>query len=123
MQPLMITATPNICWLAPDVPYPQTVEELVAEARLCEQAGAQILHMHATDWPAWIAAARDATDMIIQCGMSSQAIPERMDIFHARGDLISIIVSHHDEAFAGQDFHVLHPREELLEYAQLSKRY
>ena len=33
--------------------------------------------------------------------------------------MISIITSHHDEAFAGLDVHVLHPREELLEYARL----
>ena len=37
--------------------------------------------------------------------------------------MISIIVSHHDEAFAGQDFHVLHPREELTEYAELSRKH
>jgi 3-keto-5-aminohexanoate cleavage enzyme len=119
----MITATPNICWLQPDVPYPQTTDELVEEARLCEQAGARILHMHAEDWPAWIRAVRDETDLIVQCGMSSLPIDERMDIFHARADLISTIVSHHDEAFAGQDFHVLHPREELLEYARLSREH
>jgi len=34
MEPLIITATPNICWLEPAVPYPHTVEEIAAEARL-----------------------------------------------------------------------------------------
>ena len=37
--------------------------------------------------------------------------------------MISIIVSHHDEAFVGLDVHVLHPREELAEYAELSRKH
>ena len=35
--------------------------------------------------------------------------------------MISIITSHHDEAFAEHDVHALHPREELLEYAALQR--
>jgi len=34
--------------------------------------------------------------------------------------MISIILSHHDEAFANLDMRLLHPREELKEYARLS---
>ena len=37
--------------------------------------------------------------------------------------MISIILSHHDEAFAQVDTHALHPREELEEYARLSAEY
>ena len=48
---------------------------------------------------------------------------ERMDVFEQRGDMISIITSHHDEAFAGLDMHELHPREELAEYARLAREY
>ena len=29
-NPLVITATPNICWLKPEVPYPQTAAEIIA---------------------------------------------------------------------------------------------
>jgi 3-keto-5-aminohexanoate cleavage enzyme len=121
--PLIITATPNICWLHPEVPYPQTHEEMAEEARLCREAGASILHMHADDWPPAIAAVRAKTDIIVQCGMSSEPIPERMEIFRCHGDMISIITSHHDEAFAEVDTHALHPREELEEYARLSAEY
>ena len=121
--PLIITATPNICWLHPEVPYPQTAEEMAEEARLCREAGAAILHMHSVDWPGYIAAVRAKTDIIVQCGMSSEAIPERMEIFRHHGDMISIITSHHDEAFVETDTHALHPREELEEYARLSTEY
>jgi hypothetical protein len=31
MDPLIITATPNICWLSPDVPYPHTVADIATE--------------------------------------------------------------------------------------------
>ncbi len=37
--------------------------------------------------------------------------------------MISMIVSHHDEAFVNLDVHVLHPREELLEYMRLCNEY
>jgi 3-keto-5-aminohexanoate cleavage enzyme len=121
--PLIITATPNICWLEPDVPHPRTVEEMVAEAQRCEAAGAQVLHVHADDWTPMVAALREGTGMLIQCGMSSVLVADRMDIFHSRADMISVIANHHDEAFAQGDTHELHPREELVEYARLSREF
>ncbi|UJA21975.1 3-keto-5-aminohexanoate cleavage protein [Thermoleophilia bacterium SCSIO 60948] len=122
--PAIITATPNICWLEPETDYPTSVEELVAEAKLCEQAGASILHFHGEEhWTEALDALRAETDLILQCGMSSLPIPERMEVFEQRADMISIITSHHDEAFVEVDVHVLHPREELAEYAELSRRF
>jgi 3-keto-5-aminohexanoate cleavage enzyme len=123
MEPLIITATPNNCWLHPEIPYPRTIDEIVEEAKQCEAAGASILHIHAVDWPATIDALRAETDLIVQCGMSSLPIPERMAVFEHRADMISIILSHHDEAFAELDTHALHPREELGAYAELSRRH
>ena len=124
MDPLIVTATPNICWLEPTVPYPSSPSELAAEAKLCEDAGASILHMHSEgQWTEAIDLLRAQTSLIVQCGMSSLPIPERMEVFEARADMISIITSHHDEAFAGMDCHALHPREELLEYCRLSHKY
>jgi 3-keto-5-aminohexanoate cleavage enzyme len=122
--PLIITATPNNCWLHPEVDYPRTVESLVEEAERCERAGAAILHFHGERyWTEAIAALRARTELIVQCGMSSLPIPERMEVFEQGADMISIITSHHDEAFVGLDVHKLHPREELAEYAELSRRY
>jgi 3-keto-5-aminohexanoate cleavage enzyme len=121
--PVIITATPNICWMKPDVQYPQTTEEIAEEARLCRKAGAAIFHIHSEDWKATVPAIRAKSDVIVQCGMSSEPIPKRMDIFEQHGDMISIISSHHDEAFVGVDTYALHPREELEEYARLSREY
>lgn len=121
--PLVVTATPNICWLHPEIDFPRTPAELAAEARRCEEAGAAILHMHADDWAGSIAAVREATGLIVQCGMSNLPIPERQEVFEQRADMISIITSHHDEAFAEVDTHALHPREELLAYAALSAEH
>jgi 3-keto-5-aminohexanoate cleavage enzyme len=124
MDPLIITATPNICWLQPDVPYPQTLAEIVAEARRCEQAGASIFHIHAQGmWSEVIRSVHAQTSLLVQCGMSSLPIPERMDVWTEQADMISMIVSHHDEAFVGLNVHVLHPREELEEYMRLCSTY
>jgi 3-keto-5-aminohexanoate cleavage enzyme len=125
MDPLIITATPNICWLNPDaVPYPHTVDEIVAEAQQCEAAGASIFHIHAEGrWAEVVQALRAGTGMVIQCGMSSLPIPDRMPVFTEYADMISMIVSHHDEAFVGLDVHVLHPREELAEYMRLCNEH
>jgi 3-keto-5-aminohexanoate cleavage enzyme len=121
VDPLIITATPNICWLRPELDYPGTPQLMADEAQRCEEAGAAILHMHADDWPATIAAVRARTGLVVQCGMSSLPIPQRTAVFEHRADMVSIITSHHDEAFTGHDVHVLHPREELLEYARLQR--
>ena len=98
--PAIITATPNISWLEPGAEYPTTVEALVEEAKRCEAAGASILHFHGEKyWTEAIDALRAETDLILQCGMSSLPIPERVEVFEKGADMISIIVSHHDEAF------------------------
>ncbi len=124
MQPLIIIATPNVCWLNPDVDYPRTTDAIAEEAHLCYENGATILHTHAEGkWKETIAAVRSQCPIIVQCGMSSQPIAERMDIFKNKGDMISIILNHHDESFVGAEFNVLHPKEELIEYVQLCKKY
>jgi 3-keto-5-aminohexanoate cleavage enzyme len=124
MDPLVITATPNICWLDPKVRYPRTTAAIATEAVRCRKAGASVLHMHAEGrWAETITAVRKATDMVVQCGMSSLPIPDRMDVFANRSDEISIILGHHDEAFAGLDVYALHPRTELLEYCRLSRKH
>jgi 3-keto-5-aminohexanoate cleavage enzyme len=122
MEPLIITATPNICWLHPEIAYPQSAAELAEEARLCSEAGATVMHMHHEPWPETVPAVRDATPMIVQCGMSSFPIPQRTEVFELKADMISIITSHHDEAFAEVDCYALHTREELVEYAELQER-
>lgn len=124
MEPLVITATPNVCWLHPEVAYPTSPAERAAEARACSEAGAAVLHMHAEEsWAASIAAVRRAADVVVQCGMSSLPIPERMEVFREQADMISIIASHHDEAFVGVETNVLHSRSELEQYARLCREH
>ena len=57
MEPLIITATANICWLAPDkVQYPKTPEEITQESLRCREAGATIRG----DPARWIASSADS---------------------------------------------------------------
>jgi len=55
--------------------------------------------------------------------MSSLPIPERMEAYENKADMISIILNHHDEAFAFTETSVLHSRHELAEYARLNQIY
>lgn len=124
MQPLIIIATPNICWLKPELEYPRTAQAIAEEARRCYENGATILHTHAEGkWKETIAAVRARSEIIVQCGMSSLPIGERMEVFSEHADMLSIILNHHDEAFVGADFNVLHPKSELVEYARLCNQY
>lgn len=124
MQPLIIIATPNISWLHPDVDYPRTPEATAEEALLCYQNGATILHTHAEGrWAETIRAVRSRCGIIIQCGMSSLPIADRMEVYEHKADMISVILNHHDEAFARTECLVLHPRDELEEYARLCKKH
>lgn len=60
MEPLIIIATPNICWLKPEVEYPQTSEAIAEEGRRCFKSGATVLHIHAEGkWKETIAAVRE----------------------------------------------------------------
>jgi len=124
MDPLIITATPNTCWLKPDVAYPRTPGEIAREAKLCREKGAAVFHIHGEgQWPAVISGIRAASDIVIQCGMSSLTLRERIEVFEQGSDMISIILNHHDEAFAKVDCNVLHTKDELLDYAAACKKY
>jgi 3-keto-5-aminohexanoate cleavage enzyme len=124
MDPLIITATPNVSWLHPNVWYPKSAEEIADQAAACVESGASIVHVHAEGkWKDTIRSVRKKTKGILQCGMSSLPVPDRMDVFEERADMISVMLSHHDEAFVGGDTHRLHPREELAEYMKLASQY
>jgi 3-keto-5-aminohexanoate cleavage enzyme len=120
MDPLIIVATPNTCWLKPEVDYPRTPDAVAEEAVRCRERGASVLHTHAEgQWVEVIRAVRAKTDIIVQSGMSSLEIEERMDAFREKTDMISIILNHHDEAFKELDCLKLHSKEELERYAML----
>jgi 3-keto-5-aminohexanoate cleavage enzyme len=124
MDPLIITATPNISWLNPKVKYPKNPEEMAESAKRCAAAGASIIHIHAERmWAETIKALRKETKAIIQCGMSSLSIADRMEVFSEHADMISIILGHPDEAFVNVETNVLHNRKELIEYSDLVRQY
>jgi len=124
MDPLIITATPNVSWLHPGVWYPKSAAEIADQAAACVDAGASIVHVHAGgNWKQAIRSVRSKTTGILQCGMSSLPLQDRMEVFEEKADMISVMLGHHDEAFARLDTHALHPREELVEYMKLASRY
>jgi 3-keto-5-aminohexanoate cleavage enzyme len=124
LEPLIIVATPNISWLHPEIDFPRTPQAIAEEARLCYQNGATILHTHGEGrWAETIQAVRGCCEILVQCGMSSLRIDERMDVFENHADMISVILNHHDEAFAQTECLALHSRQELSGYADLCKRH
>jgi 3-keto-5-aminohexanoate cleavage enzyme len=124
MDPLIIVATPNTCWLKPDVDYPRTPEAIALEAKRCQERGAAVLHTHAEgQWTEVICAVRASCDIIVQSGMSSLEVEERMDCFKEKSDMLSIILNHHDETFAEVDCLKLHSKQELERYAELCAKY
>lgn len=136
MNPLVIVATPNKCWLKPDVEFPKTVKELAEEAAKCREAGATVLHTHGLadidkdcmttgvgKWTEVIKETRKACDILIQAGMSTLTLQQRIDAFESKADMVSIILNHHDEDFADANVDVLHPLEELKEYSLGCRKY
>jgi 3-keto-5-aminohexanoate cleavage enzyme len=121
LPPLIITATPNKSWLNPDQPYPEDIDAVAAEAQRCHANGASIIHLHSiTEWVPMIQAVRASSGgALVQCGMSSLLLDERLDIYAQHADMISIIASHHAEAFPEGNFDVLHPVAELIRYCEL----
>lgn len=124
MKPLIIIATPNICWLKPDVKFPKSAVEIAEEAALCREAGASVLHTHGEgQWVPVITEVRKRSDILIQSGMSSIALQDRIELFEQKSEMVSIILNHHAEAFAQVNCDMLHPLAELEEYAVACRKY
>ena len=95
-KPLVIVATPNICWLHPEVAYPGNAVEIGEEAALCREAGAAVLHTHAEgQWKEVYDEVKKRSDIILQGGMSSIPLQERIELFELKYDMVSIIANHH----------------------------
>jgi 3-keto-5-aminohexanoate cleavage enzyme len=123
-NPLVIVATPNICWLNPDVEYPKKAPGIIEETVKCREAGASVLHTHAEgQWAEVINGVRAKCDIIVQSGMSSIPLQERIELFEQHSDMVSIIANHHAEAFTQVNCDVLHPLAELEEYCVACRKY
>lgn len=124
MNPLIITATPNTCWLNPKIKYPLTTEEVVEEAVKCEKAGASVFHIHSEGKFIPVAeGVRAKTNLLLQGGMSSIDLEGRRDMFISGYDMISITITHHSENFAEVDIDMLHPLSEVEEYCAECKKF
>ncbi|MGL6197498.1 MAG: 3-keto-5-aminohexanoate cleavage protein [Lachnospiraceae bacterium] len=123
-NPLVIVATPNICWLHPEVPYPRTAAEIGEEAALCREAGAAVLHTHAeSQWKEVYEEVKKRSDIILQGGMSSISLQDRIELFKLKYDMVSIIANHHAEEFKEVSCDMLHPLSELEEYTAACRKY
>lgn len=123
-DPLIIVATPNICWLHPEVKYPVNAQEIGEEAALCREAGATVLHTHAEgQWKEVYDSVKAKSDILLQGGMSSIPLQERIELFELKYDMVSIIANHHAEAFKDVTCDMVHPLAELEEYAHACRKY
>ncbi len=122
---LIITVTPNSSWIYPEAKnFPATPEEFADDAYECRKAGASIIHIHASGLQRdTIKKIREKSDILIQCGLSGESLEIRRPIFEYRPEMISIILTHHDEQFTKEAFNILHPKSELEEYAKLCLKY
>ena len=127
MQKLVITATTANSWLHPELRnWATDTEALIEDAVQCVEAGAAILHVHlprSSEASAVVKRLRQRTDAIIQAGMSSYPVEERLTDFEARPDLISLILNHHDEHFTGMHVDRLHSLAEFEAYHRQCRQY
>jgi len=122
---LVITVTPVQSWMYPEVRNaPQTPEEVAQTVYECYEEGASIAHIHYHgNLAETIRRIREKCDIIVQVGMSSLPLEERREVFDLKPDMISVMLSHHDEAFTLEDVYRIHTRKELEGYAKLCREH
>jgi 3-keto-5-aminohexanoate cleavage enzyme len=124
-QKLIITVTPNPSWIYPETKnHPTTPDEIADCVYDCYKAGASIAHLHAPGKQIETSKKiRDKCDIIIQFGLSGEPLEKRRALFEGHPDMISIILTHHDEQFTNESFNILHEKGELEEYERLCLKY
>jgi len=119
---LILTMTLANSWIYPDVRnWPTSTKELIDTVVKGYEAGASIAHVHliAGKEKEIVEGIRDRCDIIIQAGMSSDPVSKRKPLFDSKPDMVSIILTHHDECFTNVELNRLHPRAELEEYCKI----
>ncbi len=124
-EKLIITVTPNPSWIYPEVTnYPKTPQEIADCVYECYKKGASIAHIHAPGaQKETIRRIRDKCDIIIQVGLSGDPLGTRKPILEEKPDMMSIILTHHDEQFTRDTFNILHTKPELEEYCRLCLQF
>lgn len=124
-EKLIITVTPNPSWIFPETRnHPLTAEEIADSAFDSYKQGASIVHIHASGIQKETSKKiRDKCDIIVQYGLSGESLETRRPLFEQNPDMISIILTHHDEQFTKESFNILHEKPELEEYGRLCLKY
>lgn len=135
-EKLIITVTVAPTWLysneiAPEVRkrWQMTPEEIADEVYRCYKAGASIVHLHGEKaWPKdrWskiIKLIRDKCDIIIQMGLSSLSVEERRPLMELKPEMMSVIISHHSEAFTDVSIDMLHDWKEFTAQLKLCDEF
>lgn len=122
---LIITVTPNPSWIYPETQnHPLTPDEIADCSYDCYKAGASIVHIHASGQQVETSKKiKDKCDIIVQFGLSGESLEKRRPLFDAHPDMISIILTHHDEQFTNESFNILHDKQELEQYSKLCLQY
>jgi 3-keto-5-aminohexanoate cleavage enzyme len=122
---LIITVTPNPSWIYPDTKnHPVTPEEIADSAYESYKAGASVVHIHASGLQKETTKRiRDKCDIVVQFGLSGEPLEKRRPLFEYKPDMMSIILTHHDEQFTREAFNILHPKSELEEYGRLCLKH
>ncbi|MEJ2294885.1 MAG: 3-keto-5-aminohexanoate cleavage protein [Candidatus Lokiarchaeota archaeon] len=125
-EKMIITATTANSWIYPEVKnWAESPDLLIEDIVQCYEAGAAIAHVHLPrgEEIEMVQKIREKCDIIIQAGMSSYPIEDRTPDFHAKPDMISIILNHHDEHFTGLSVNQLHDVNELEQYCISCRKF
>lgn len=123
---LIITATTANSWIFPEVKnWADTNDALIEDIVRCYEAGAAIAHVHLPRGAEveTVKRIREKCDIIIQAGMSSYPIEDRASDFHAKPDMLSVILNHHDEHFTELKVNQIHDLDELEQYCISLKKF
>jgi len=125
-EKMIITATTANSWIYPDLKnWADTTDALIEDVVKCYEAGAAIAHVHLPrgEEIETVKRIRERCDIIIQAGMSSYPIEERAPDFHAKPDMLSAILNHHDEHFTKISVNQIHDLDELEQYCITCEKF
>ncbi|MBT3352121.1 MAG: 3-keto-5-aminohexanoate cleavage protein [Nitrospinaceae bacterium] len=103
----------------PDVPQRFSDSKVLADSvEEAVKAGAAVAHIHAppTNYAAWESHSktiRDRCDVMLQYGISTQSVEQRVEVIKNKPEMISVALNAHSLVFLNRDMMMLHPREEL----------
>ncbi len=110
----------------------RTIEDLADETYQCYKAGASIVHIHTgggkpdwspEEWTRLFGLIREKCDIIIQMGRSTQTVEVRRPTMVSKPEMMSVMVTHHQEAFKERSNDLLHPTEEVIDQFKLCDEF